>query len=63
MRSQSGICLTQPDWEWADVDGSRLFWAESGRLWTGSLAASGLVDRCSLHDFSNMSFERRPALY
>lgn len=31
VRSQSGLCLKQPDWEWADVDGSRLVWAASGR--------------------------------
>lgn len=61
VRPQSGLCLTQPDWEWADVDSHRLVWAEGGRLWTGSLTASGLLDRCSLHDFTNMRFEHRTA--
>ncbi len=63
VHTQADICLTQPDWEWADLDGTRLVWATAGRLWTGVLNDSGLVEPRQLFDFTPMNFERRRAPY
>ncbi len=63
IQAQSNFCLKQPGWEWADLDGTRLVWAESGCLWTASLTDSGLAEPRLLHDFNHMTFERRTAPY
>ena len=63
VRSQSDLCLKQPEWEWADLDGTRLIWAKTGLLWTGSLTEAGLVESRLLYDFNGMTFERRTAPY
>jgi len=59
----SGRTLAFPEWEWADVDRSRLAWAEGGRLYVGALDDSGLKDVRCLHDFNDMRFEPIPAPY
>ncbi|MEK6804026.1 MAG: hypothetical protein AABZ34_15375 [Nitrospirota bacterium] len=63
IKTQSNLCIKQPNWEWADLDGERLVWAEFGCLWTGSLTDSGLAEIRLLHDFNQMTFERRTAPY
>ena len=63
VQAQSNLCLQQPGWEWADLDGTRLIWAESGCLWTGSLTDSGLAEPRLLYDFNHMTFQRRTAPY
>lgn len=63
VHTQPDICLTQPDWEWADLDGSRLVWATAGRLWTGVLNDSDLVKPRQLFDVTPMTFERHRAPY
>jgi hypothetical protein len=50
-------------WEWADLDGDRLVWAEAGRLWAGRTGRDGLRDAILLHDFRSMTFEPIEAPY
>ncbi len=52
-----------PDWEWAEIDRSRLVWATNGQLWTGMLNNDGLSDEKMLHDFNDMRFEAIKAPY
>jgi hypothetical protein len=52
-----------PGWEWADVDGARLVWAENGCLYAGRVERDGLIGTKLLHDFNGMRFERRAAPY
>ncbi|MEQ1745493.1 MAG: hypothetical protein ABMA02_08710 [Saprospiraceae bacterium] len=52
-----------PDWEWADVDRSRLVWAAKGQIWAGLLSGTGLTGEKMLHDFSDMRFEAIKAPY
>jgi hypothetical protein len=51
------------DWEWADLDGERLVWAEKGQLWAGTVTTDGLESRRLLHDFNDMTFEPLKAPY
>ncbi|HEY1556950.1 MAG TPA: hypothetical protein VGF94_19070 [Kofleriaceae bacterium] len=61
--------VPRPAWEWADIDGKRLIWAEHGALWAGSISARSArgddpvagVER--LHDFSEMTFTPIAAPY
>ena len=52
VQAQSNIYLKQPGWKSANLDGTRLIWAESGRLWTGSLTDYGPTKPRLLHDFT-----------
>ena len=52
-----------PNWEWADVDGETVVWAEHGCLHRASLGGEGLADVRMLADFNGMKFEARPAPY
>ena len=52
-----------PDWEWADIDRSRLVWASKGQIWAGRLNDNGLRDEKMLHDFNDMRFEAIKAPY
>jgi hypothetical protein len=61
--SRSGRTQAKPGWEWADVDGRRLVWAEEGRLMAGRPDANGNIDGRTLFDSSPMQFERRRAPY
>ena len=56
-------CLKQPDWEWAEWDGTRVVWASGGQLWASAVTDIGLAESRLLHDFNSMSFERRTAPY
>ena len=57
------VVIAQPDWEWAEVDGRRLVWAERGVLYEGRVSAQGLDAVKALHDFNAMSFEPIAAPY
>ena len=46
-----------PDWEWAEMDRSRLVWATGGQLWAGQLNNSGLNNEKMLYGFNDMHFE------
>jgi hypothetical protein len=51
------------DWEWADVDGSRLLWAEGGKIFSADIEAQGLGPAKMLHDFNDMTFQEIEAPY
>jgi hypothetical protein len=55
--------VLKDSWEWADVDGERLVWAEGGGLHAGRLKADGLATPDLLHDLRPMRFEARAAPY
>ena len=57
------MVIAQPDWEWAEVDGRRVLWAEHGVLYEGRVSAQGLDAVKVLHDFNTMSFEPIAAPY
>lgn len=61
--SRTGQCFAHPGWEWAELDGERLVWAEAGKLFAGRIARAGLCDIRELQDFNAMRFERRTAPY
>lgn len=50
-------------WEWAEVDGSRLVWAEAGALHSGRVDAGGLCEAKVLAVFNRMRFEAIAAPY
>ena len=52
-----------PKWEWAEVDGPRLVWAEDGALHSGRVNESGLCKITLLADFNAMEFEAIAAPY
>jgi hypothetical protein len=60
-RTETGIDF--PQWEWADVDGGRLVWAEDGKLFAGRVERDGLHGVSQLFDFNPMRFERIEAPY
>jgi hypothetical protein len=60
---ETGQRERHPGWEWADLDGKRLVWAEGGKLFAGSVGEEGLVEETELFDFNGMSFERIEAPY
>ena len=60
---KDGRRIACPAWEWADVDGARLVWSESGCLHAAGANATGLVDQRVLLDCNSMEFEAREAPY
>lgn len=61
--SATGAELPFLTWQWADVDGERLVWAEGGKLFAARVSEQGLEDERLLHDFNAMTFEAIPAPY
>lgn len=61
--ARTGERIALDDWEWADVDGSRVVWAAKGCLYAGRVRSNGAILSTLLKDFSKMSFERRIAPY
>jgi hypothetical protein len=59
----AGQTIDYPSWEWADWDGGRLVWANEGRLETGTLTTTGIIDIRVLKDFNDMKFEALKAPY
>lgn len=57
------IVIPFATWEWAEVDGSRLVWADAGALYSGKASASGLCEAKSLADFNGLTFEPLAAPY
>ena len=55
--------MSFPHWEWAELDRSRLVWAEKGKLYAGWMKKSGLADVRQLHDFTDMAFKLIKAPY
>jgi hypothetical protein len=58
-----GEAIACPQWEWAELDGTRLVWAMEGRLEAGQLTAQGLVAQNRLFDFNDMVFSAIKAPY
>jgi hypothetical protein len=63
LESASHDRLQFPDWEWADLDRTRLVWAAGGCLYTARLTTKDMGEAKLLHDFNGMVFERRQAPY
>jgi hypothetical protein len=63
MHPRREIVIPQPKWEWAEVDDSRLVWAEDGALHSGRVNKSGLCKTKLLADFNGMKFEAIAAPY
>lgn len=61
--SRSGEIIELEDWEWADVDGPRILWAERGTLNSGRVVPGGLRDRTTIADLNGMTFEPVAAPY
>jgi hypothetical protein len=51
------------DWEWADVDGERLLWAEGGKIFAAAIEPGGLGPAKLLYDFNGMTFQEIEAPY
>jgi hypothetical protein len=58
-----GGLVALPGWEWAEMDGPRLAWAEGGKLFAAGLGVDGLGEPRVLHDFNGMIFEPLEAPY
>jgi hypothetical protein len=54
---ESGAELDCPDWEWAEVDGKSVVWAQGGKLFRAGVEAGGLIAETELYDFNPMKFE------
>jgi hypothetical protein len=63
LKAATGTELSYPDWEWAEMDGKRLVWAEYGKLYAGDLQPEGLTSQTVLQDFTGMKFEPIEAPY
>ncbi len=50
-------------WEWADFDGSRLLWAEGGKIFARTFSGGTLGEERELFDLNDMSFEPLVAPY
>lgn len=51
------------DWEWAELDGSRLVWAADGKIFAGSIGSDDVMSVTQLFDGGGMTFERLHAPY
>lgn len=55
---RNGEVIAKREWEWAEVDGGRLVWAENGVLFAGRLEKSGMARIKPLYDFNKLEYER-----
>lgn len=55
--------IEYPTWEWADIDGERIVWAEQGKLMAAKVEKGELSTIKELADFNSMQFEERIAPY
>lgn len=60
-----GLTLKRPGWEWADVDGRKLVFAENGKLMRATLFENAEQPYRSklVHDFNDYTFEPNHAPY
>lgn len=61
--ARTDAVITLPNWEWAELDGTRLVWAAAGCLYAGRVGSKGLHSEKLLLDFSDMRFEKLIAPY
>jgi hypothetical protein len=57
IKIDGSMVIDLPDWEWADVDGTRLVWVAAGVLHGGYLVPDGLTNTKTLFDFNSLTFE------
>jgi hypothetical protein len=55
--------IAYPEWEWAEVDDSRIVWAEEGALFSGYLERKGMTKARQLFDARSVKYERIEAPY
>lgn len=59
-----GFRIRQPDWEWADTDGSRLLWGSAGKLYRSErMSREGPLQARLVKDFQGLRFQRIRAPY
>jgi len=63
INRSAGEAIEHSTWEWAEVDGERIVWAERGKLFQSQLNESGLTEPMELKDFNEMKFEAIEAPY
>lgn len=61
-KGESGL-VRRREWEWADVDGPRIVWAEAGRLCAARVGSQGLGRSKVLYDFNPLTYVRLQAPY
>jgi len=63
LHSGSGVRVSCPEWEWAEVDRQRLVWATRGQLFAGTMSEAGIIAETLLYDFNDMKFQPIEAPY
>lgn len=63
VNSVESLVIPCPDWQWADLDGKRLVYAEQGKLYSARLKSEGLTKVTELYDFNPFKFEAIRAPY
>jgi len=62
--SENNVILEFPNWEWADLDGESLVWAEKGCLYRAGInEKDGPLETRLLYDFNEMELEPLAAPY
>lgn len=64
LNAETNQRISCTDWEWADLDGKTLVWAEQGRLYRAAFKSRSVLGPAKLlYDFNPLQFEARPAPY
>ena len=63
INQKSLTTISLPEWEWADMDGKRIVWAEKGKIMTARLLHSGLEGFKLLYDTNPLIFQELTAPY
>lgn len=63
LQVETGEIIHHVNWEWAEVDGNRLVWAEKGQLFAGKVTRTEVKKLKKLYDFNEMVFEKLKAPY
>lgn len=63
INKRTAKIIAKRQWEWAEVDGARLVWAEGGRICAGRIGPEGIIPEDVLFDFTPMKFKNLVAPY
>jgi hypothetical protein len=63
LNVKSGEEIKFSDWEWEDMDGDRLVFAERGKIYAAQIGEILNGEKKELYDFNNMKFEAIKAPY
>jgi hypothetical protein len=63
INNKTGMEIPCPDWEWADIDGKRIVWADKGLIYEGFVKKNGLETVKPLYDCNKLNFEELAAPY